>query len=100
MSAENISQMTGPIDAVLLDVGGVFFVPRGDDVLAAIAPFGADPDQLVAGHYAGVAAMDAAGYFDWRVYATAYVATAGVPHEQRADAAAASLTSTATALRC
>jgi putative hydrolase of the HAD superfamily len=84
-----VSTINGPIDAVLLDVGGVFLVPRQDGVLAALEPFAADPDRLLAGHYAGIAAMDAAGYFDWKVYATAYVATTGVRHEQRADAAAA-----------
>ena len=84
-----MTSITGPIDAVLLDVGGVFLLPRKDDVLAALGPFGADAAQLLAGHYAGVAAMDAAGYFDWRVYATAYVDVAGVPRQQRADAAAA-----------
>ena len=79
----------GAIDAVLLDVGGVFLLPRDGEVLGALAPFGADPSRLLAAHYAGVAAMDALGHHDWRVYCRAHVAAAGVAADDVEDAAAA-----------
>ncbi len=49
-------QLPAPIDAVLLDVGGVFHLPDHERVTGALARAGldVDPDQLDRAHYAGV----------------------------------------------
>lgn len=78
------------IEAVLLDVGGVFLLPRDRELSDVLVPFGADPARFLNAHYAGVAAMDVLGHHDWAVYCRAYVRTAGVA-EDKAEAAADAL---------
>src|SRR5581483_5767778 len=73
-------------DGVLLDVSDVFFLPRHEPLLDALGPFGVTADRLDRAHYAGVAAIDRAGEFDWALYRRGYLAEAGVPPE-RIDAA-------------
>lgn len=48
------------IDAVLLDVGGVFHLPDRERIVAAAvrADLDVDPADLDRAHYAGVAALD------------------------------------------
>ena len=70
------------IDAVLLDVGGVFFLPRHEPMLDVLSPFGVTADRLDRAHYAGVAAIDRAGHFDWSIYRHDYLREAGVPDDQ------------------
>src|SRR5437868_8795199 len=70
------------VDAVLLDVGGVFFLPRHEPLLDALGPFGVTEDRLDRAHYAGVAAVDRADHFDWSIYRRGYLAEAGVRSEQ------------------
>ena len=81
--------MSRPIDAVLLDVGGVFFLPRHEPLLDALGSFGVTADRLDRAHYAGVAEVDRAGHFDWAIYRRGYLREAGVPdHETDAAMAA------------
>jgi len=49
------------IDAVVLDVGGVFLIPHPEPVAAALAPHGIliDPARIELAHYTGVGALDA-----------------------------------------
>ncbi len=83
-----------PIEAVLLDVGGVFIVPDHDEVVAGAARIGLvlDPRLLEAAHYAGMAAWDrsadaasAAAGSTWYPYLAAYFEAAGVPGPRAAD---------------
>lgn len=81
------------IEAVLLDVGGVFTSPDHEMLAAAIEPTGGTvtPEALDRAHYAGMAALDAgfdaAGELDWRLYEEALARSTGVP-EDRIDEAA------------
>ena len=70
--------MSAAVEAVLLDVGGVFALPHPDMVRAAL---GVDFDEEAAArsHYAGGAAIDALGRGEWSAYFTAYALEAGVP---------------------
>src|SRR3954447_12080574 len=81
--------MPSEIDAVLLDVGGRFFLPRQEPLLEALCPFGVTAGRLDRAHYAGVAAVDRATAFDWSIYRRGYLAEAGVPPEQIEEAEAA-----------
>jgi putative hydrolase of the HAD superfamily len=78
----------GPIEAVLLDVGGVFFVPHHQFLGPPIESAGGSPDEalLDRAHYAGMAAMDATGRVDWGVYKAALAVAAGVPADRVAEA--------------
>jgi len=69
--------MPAAIEAVLLDVGGVFALPHPDMVRAAL---GVDFDEEGAArsHYAGGAAIDGLGRGEWSAYFTAYALEAGV----------------------
>ncbi|HVW35584.1 MAG TPA: HAD family hydrolase [Acidimicrobiia bacterium] len=83
----------GPVEAVFLDVGGVFHLPDHDMVTAALRRAGFDPDaaRLDRAHYAGVAALvEWPGGDDgiWTAYEEAYVAELGAPAESRAAAVA------------
>jgi putative hydrolase of the HAD superfamily len=72
------------IDAVLLDVGGVFLAPDQEVIRPIIDAAGGDgsPTALDRAHYAGVAGLDAVGGVDWAEYLRALAATAGVPSEK------------------
>jgi putative hydrolase of the HAD superfamily len=81
------------VDAVFLDVGGVFHLPDHHRILDALRRAGVevDPATLDRAHYAGVAALvdwpdDEHGI--WRAYEEAYAAEAGVPAARLADAVA------------
>jgi len=82
------------IDAVLLDVGGIFHLPDHDTIAGALARCGFDPDRSLIdrAHYAGAARFVTTyeGDLDWRhfwdEYLDAYVGTLGVPAAMRADA--------------
>jgi putative hydrolase of the HAD superfamily len=83
----------GPIDAVFLDVGGVFHLPDHGLVGDALRRAGVDVDtrRLDRAHYAGVAALvDWPSEDDgiWRAYQVAYAAAAGVPDTRLEDAVA------------
>jgi putative hydrolase of the HAD superfamily len=80
------------IEAVLLDVGGVFIAPDHEVIGPPIVEAGGDgsPDVLDRAHYAGVAALDASGDLDWDAYHRAVARTAGVP-DSRVAAVAVSL---------
>jgi len=79
--------------AVLLDVGGVFFLPDPDHVAAACARGGVavDPDVLPRAHYVGATAfhVEYDGDFPWNdlweSYLDRYVETCGIPVESRAE---------------
>lgn len=81
------------IDAVLLDVGGIFHLPDHPPVLGAFARagFDADPAVLDRAHYAGAATFtcDYEGELPWKqywdAYLDAYVDACGVPGDLRAD---------------
>jgi putative hydrolase of the HAD superfamily len=82
--------MTVPIQAVLLDLGGVFYLPDHDRMRVALARLGieADPDDLDRAHYLGVAGIDAHlaaipddaahGLRLWYAYNRAYAEVVGV----------------------
>jgi FMN phosphatase YigB (HAD superfamily) len=68
--------------AVLLDVGGVFLVPRGELVSAALAEVGAEfgDTDFKRAHFAGIAAVDRGvrGRHDTLLYLQGYVEALGV----------------------
>lgn len=70
------------IDAIVLDVGGVFLVPHEVPVAEALAPhgLGIDPSQIDRAHYAGVGALDACDGPDQvhTCYLAAFGATLGI----------------------
>jgi putative hydrolase of the HAD superfamily len=80
-----------PPEAVLLDVGGVFFVPDHDRILGAFARAGLTPTaDLDRAHYAGASAFPADDeQLDWpkrwRGYLDAYMTECEVPDELRED---------------
>jgi putative hydrolase of the HAD superfamily len=80
------------IEAVLLDVGGVFVMPDHDLVGGVAVEHGGRPsfDALCLGHYQGVAAAERPGAFVWQDYCRALLGAAGVP-DDRLDAARDSL---------
>jgi putative hydrolase of the HAD superfamily len=70
----------GVINAVLLDVGGVFFVPEPEPLAEAFRRFGVTvtPDELQRGHYAGITEYDRVGTGDWTNYHRGVVDACGV----------------------
>jgi putative hydrolase of the HAD superfamily len=66
------------VEAVLLDVGGVFALPHPDAVRSALG-VELDDQGAVRAHHAGVAAIDGLGRGEWSAYFTAYALEAGVP---------------------
>src|SRR5262249_18187477 len=80
------------MDAVILDVGGVFLVPHYETVNPCLEAFGASLDQPGAerAHYFGAQALDRASddpVEERSAYLRGYVGAAGVDAEQREDAA-------------
>ena len=80
------------IDAVLLDVGGVFTTPNHEALGAVIEAAGGrpTPEALDRGHYAGAAAIDAHASeetVDWISYGSAVARAAGVPEDRIEEAA-------------
>jgi putative hydrolase of the HAD superfamily len=80
----------GVIEAVLLDVGGVFFVPEPEPLTEAFSRFGVTvtADDLQRGHYAGITAFDRAGAGDWADYHRGVVDACGVAAHDGAEAIA------------
>ena len=82
------------IDAVLVDLGGVVYLPDHDRMRAALARLGIDPEHedLDRAHFAGVAATDdfTSDHTVWHAYNLAYAKVHGVP-EDRLDHARAVL---------
>lgn len=79
------------MDAVILDVGGVFLVPHAEAVNPALAPFGIhlSLEQAQRAHYAGARSLDAAeagADLDGSAYLHGYAAAVGVQDTDR-DAA-------------
>jgi putative hydrolase of the HAD superfamily len=83
--------MSGP-DAVLLDVGGVLFLPAHDRLLGAMAraEFTPPVELLDRAHYVGAARLDApvdAVWPEyWNDYLDAFLTACDVPDDRRADA--------------
>jgi putative hydrolase of the HAD superfamily len=81
------------VDAVLLDVGGVFHLPDHDRVASALARLGLDTDRerLDRAHFEGVAALEDFRDGDtsvWHAYNRAFAHVAGVPDDRLDDATA------------
>jgi putative hydrolase of the HAD superfamily len=79
------------IDAVLLDVGGVFILPDHGRIGSALERAGvtADPNDLDRAHYLGVANLDHFVEGDreiWQAYNRAYARACGADDEHIADA--------------
>jgi putative hydrolase of the HAD superfamily len=68
-----------PIDAVLLDVGGVLTAPNHALYGPVLRAAGLAPDEATIdrGHYAGIVAMDACGVLAWSNYFEALAVTCG-----------------------
>jgi putative hydrolase of the HAD superfamily len=76
------------LDAVILDVGGVFLLPDPATLAARLTEvegLRVDLHTLQRGHYAGVRALDEGG--DWDAYLAAFVAALEPPAARRAAAA-------------
>ena len=75
--------------AVLLDVGGVFFVPAHDHILGAFARAGFTPayEVLDRAHYEGARRFPVTDELEWapawRDYLDGYISACGVPDEMR-----------------
>ncbi|MGI9149184.1 MAG: HAD family hydrolase [Chloroflexota bacterium] len=81
------------MDAVILDVGGVFLVPHAEAVNPALEPFGVylSLEQAERAHYAGVRALDAGdeeAVRDGSAYLSGYVEAVGVGDVDRESAIA------------
>jgi len=81
-----------PPKAVLLDVGGVFFVPSHDRILGALARGGviAPAAGLDRAHYAGARGFPVDGRdldwaASWRAYLDAYMTECGTADDQREE---------------
>jgi len=81
-----------PPQAVLLDVGGIFFIPSHDRILGAFARAGLAPPAAILdrAHYVGARAFPADdSEFDWAkrwaAYLDAYVTECGTPDDLRGD---------------
>ena len=80
------------VEAVLLDLGGVFYLPDHERVLAALArlELSVERDRLDEAHYRGVAALDSFRGGDrsvWHAYNRAYAQMCGVAPDDLGDAA-------------
>src|SRR6185437_1491860 len=81
------------MDAVILDVGGVFLVPHAEAVNPALAPFGIhlSLEQAQRAHYAGARSLDAAeadADVDGSAYLIGYASAVGVADTDRDQALA------------
>jgi putative hydrolase of the HAD superfamily len=89
------------VDAVLLDLGGVFYLPAHVPMRRALARFDVEiePDALDRAHYSGIAALTNDGRIGhhsdgraiWHAYHRAYASACGVEAPHLDDAAAALL---------
>jgi putative hydrolase of the HAD superfamily len=87
----------GEVEAVFLDVGGVFHLPSHEIVGAALRRVGVDgplePEVLDRAHYAGAKALEVWPVGDvsvgvWAAYERAYALEAGVPEDRLEEAIA------------
>jgi len=73
------------VDAVLVDLGGVIYLPDHDRMRSALARLGVDPthDDLDRAHFAGVAATDdfTSDHSVWHAYNLAYARVHGIADE-------------------
>lgn len=80
------------IDAVLVDLGGVVYLPDHDRMRAALGRLGVDADHedLDRAHFAGVAATDdfTSDHSVWHAYNLAYAKVHGIPEDRLDDARA------------
>ncbi len=87
------------VDAVLLDLGGVFYLPDHERIGGALRRLGVtiDPERLDRAHYEGVAALGPfVGTIDhhgdgssvWHAYNRAYASVCGVPDDALDEATA------------
>jgi putative hydrolase of the HAD superfamily len=77
-----------PVEAVLLDAGGVLLLPDPDAMRRALAPLGVAPDDdlCARAHYASTHEIDRVHAVDWR-RADAVIATMfGIPEDRHEDA--------------
>ena len=76
----------GPVDAVLLDSGGVLMLPDPARMRAALGSLGADADDedCRRAHYASMREVDRLGEADWAAVDRVLAREAGVP-EDRVD---------------
>ena len=81
-----LSDKTGHMQGVLLDVGGVFLVPSRDRVVEALGELigtlsDAECDRA---HFEGIHALDMAdapGEGEWRPYLNGYLSSLGIPED-------------------
>jgi putative hydrolase of the HAD superfamily len=80
-----------PIDAVLLDAGGVLLLPDPDAMRRALAPLGVAPsdDLCRRAHYASTREIDRLGVVDWRAADRVIAEMFGVPADRLDEAFAA-----------
>jgi putative hydrolase of the HAD superfamily len=80
-----------PVDAVLLDAGGVLLLPDPAAMRRALAPLGAAPSDEVCrrAHYASTREIDRLGTVDWRAADRVIADLFGVPPDRVEDAFAA-----------
>jgi putative hydrolase of the HAD superfamily len=80
-----------PVNAVLLDAGGVLLLPDPEAMRRAFAPFGVVPDdELCArGHYASTHEIDRLGTVDWHAADRVIAEMFGVPADRFDEAFAA-----------
>ena len=78
----------GPIDAVLLDAGGVLMLPDPDAIRRELADLGAEPDDGTCrrAHFAGMHELDRLGHPDWGVVDLVIAEILGVPASHWPDA--------------
>lgn len=76
-----------PVDAVLLDSGGVLMLPDPDRMRAALGSLGADADDedCRRAHYASMREVDRLGKADWAAVDRVLAREAGVPEERVDD---------------
>ena len=83
--------MTGSLDAVLFDAGGVLVLPDPTVLAPLLAPYGGDPAiaRHRRAHYAAMAVKSTAGAGEafWSEYDRAYVESVGVDPDHRRHAA-------------
>jgi putative hydrolase of the HAD superfamily len=80
-----------PIDAVLLDAGGVLLLPDPDKIREAFAPLGATPDDetCARAHYVSMREVDRVGRRpDWAAIDLVLAREAGVPEHNLEDTVA------------
>jgi putative hydrolase of the HAD superfamily len=86
-----VSEQTGSMQGVLLDVGGVFLVPSRDRLVEALGELigTLSNAQCDRAHFEGIHALDVAnvpGQGDRRIYLRGYLSSIGIP-EDRLEAA-------------